>query len=309
VIISGEHSVVYGYPAIVIAVNLGVKANVIPLPERSIRISSDKYGVHVFRLPVSNESNPLYPMAKVAESILEDADSRNGLSISIKSEIPPGAGMGSSASASVAVAYATMEALHMPIQREKLIDYAMVGEKIIHKNPSGVDVYIAVDGGVIWYTRSEGSKKLDLSYSFPIILVDTGIERNTGLMVSKVADFRRRNPELFNICMGAIGRITQELREIIIKGSFVSKEAGLYLLLNHLLLSILGVSSKELDEIVYRSMREGALGAKLTGAGGGGAALVLPPEDKLKVVNSLRRKYNVYSLSLSISGVKSCQEV
>ena len=40
--------------------------------------------------------------------------------------------------------------------------------------------------------------------------------------------------------------------------------------INHGLLSAIGVSTIELDDLVYAARREGALGAKLTGAGGGG---------------------------------------
>jgi mevalonate kinase len=53
----------------------------------------------------------------------------------------------------------------------------------------------------------------------------------------------------------------------------------------HGLLSGLGVSTPKLDALVREARAVGALGAKLTGAGGGGAAIALAPdraEDVLK---------------------------
>ena len=47
----------------------------------------------------------------------------------------------------------------------------------------------------------------------------------------------------------------------------------------HALLKTIGVSTQDLDELVALSMRHGALGAKLSGAGGGGVVVALVPED------------------------------
>ena len=56
----------------------------------------------------------------------------------------------------------------------------------------------------------------------------------------------------------------------------------------HELLSLCGVSAPSLDAIVEAARTAGALGAKLTGAGGGGAAIALvdDPEPVLQAIQS-----------------------
>jgi mevalonate kinase len=54
--------------------------------------------------------------------------------------------------------------------------------------------------------------------------------------------------------------------------------------LNHLLLSLMGVSNSRLDSLVWASISAGAYGSKLTGGGGGGCVLALVDEKSLGTV-------------------------
>ena len=56
----------------------------------------------------------------------------------------------------------------------------------------------------------------------------------------------------------------------------------------HGLLSGLGVSTPELDALVHAARAAGALGAKLTGAGGGGAVIALAPDRGEEVLRRWR---------------------
>jgi mevalonate kinase len=59
---------------------------------------------------------------------------------------------------------------------------------------------------------------------------------------------------------------------------------------NHGLLEAIGVSSFKINKLVYASREAGALGAKLTGGGGGGCIIALAPKERLKsVVEAIRR--------------------
>jgi mevalonate kinase len=55
----------------------------------------------------------------------------------------------------------------------------------------------------------------------------------------------------------------------------------------HALLASLDVSSPALDALQAMAITAGARGAKLTGAGGGGCLLVLPPDDQTELVASM----------------------
>jgi mevalonate kinase len=61
-------------------------------------------------------------------------------------------------------------------------------------------------------------------------------------------------------------------------------ELGNLLTENHKLLSLLGVSHPEIEKLIEISLDNGALGAKLTGAGKGGAVIALIPKDSSKEI-------------------------
>ena len=56
----------------------------------------------------------------------------------------------------------------------------------------------------------------------------------------------------------------------------------------HGLLNALRVSSPELEHLVEIARRHGALGAKLTGGGGGGSMIALCPERRVEVMAAMR---------------------
>ncbi len=56
----------------------------------------------------------------------------------------------------------------------------------------------------------------------------------------------------------------------------------------HGFLNSLQVSSSELEDLVQIARRNGALGAKLTGGGGGGSIIALCPDSVKNVVEAIR---------------------
>ncbi|MEM4601679.1 MAG: hypothetical protein QW808_02140 [Desulfurococcaceae archaeon] len=76
--------------------------------------------------------------------------------------------------------------------------------------------------------------------------------------------------------------------------------------INHGLLSAIGVSNAKLEELVYAARQAGALGAKITGAGGGGMILALAwKEDAGKVAQALAKLSDrVLVTTISQEGVK-----
>ena len=77
--------------------------------------------------------------------------------------------------------------------------------------------------------------------------------------------------------MGAIGDLVEAARAALERGD--QEELGLLFYRNHAALQRLGVSSPGLDALVEAARGAGALGAKLTGAGKGGHALVLVDQE------------------------------
>ena len=77
--------------------------------------------------------------------------------------------------------------------------------------------------------------------------------------------------------------------------------------LNQGLLTAIGVSTMKLEILCHTSRNNGALGAKLTGAGGGGCMIALAMEPDIPNIEKAirRRKSESYRVSLTDQGVES----
>jgi len=289
VIISGEHSVVYGYPALVAAVNIYSRVIVETVDEFGPHeICSEKYGIGKVIGNALSGPAVLKPLARIVSVFSESEPFKGRLKIRVSSEIPPASGMGSSASISVALAYALLKTVYDKPPEERVFKLAMEGEKVAHANPSGVDVAAALRGGLILFVKDRGFERLEAGKGI-FLLADSGMERSTREMVSKVASLKEREPDLFNIVMTCMGDLTVRISRVL-QNDLV--EAGRLMTLNHLLLSLLGVSNSRLDSIVWSSIFSGAYGAKLTGAGGGGCVLALIDEKSIDRVEAALKNIN-----------------
>jgi mevalonate kinase len=103
----------------------------------------------------------------------------------------------------------------------------------------------------------------------------TKMPHDTKSEVKKVQDLKKRYFDLVDPIFQAIGAISKRAVPLIREQNLA--ELGQLMNINHGLLMALGVSSRELDELVHAARGAGgALGAKLTGAGGGGCMIALP---------------------------------
>ncbi|KAJ3260124.1 hypothetical protein HK103_001200 [Boothiomyces macroporosus] len=125
-----------------------------------------------------------------------------GCEISIRSEIPVGAGLGSSASFCVCIA-ASLLILKEDISLEfneldlkKINDLAFEGERVLHGSPSGVDNTLATYGGAKIYQKNQPLEDLKGFKELDILLTDTKVEKNTKRQVEM---FGQRKKQVFNL--------------------------------------------------------------------------------------------------------------
>jgi len=310
IILSGEHSVVYGFPALVMALDLKVGAAVEVTERDSIIASSPGLGSYELdlRSSIGKGDLRLLPAVEVARHIMHKVGGRGGFNITTWSRAPIAAGVGSSASSFVSVASSCFKALGHEPSKEETFEAAMVGERMVHENPSGVDVQIAISGGVIRYVRSKGFSPSSIRGDIPLVVVNTGKARRTGDMVARFRTTLERGGDAAKLWLEHIALLTSYVERALEHDDL--NLAGVLMTSNHLALSFFGVSTPELDEIVYKSVELGALGAKLTGAGGGGSAIALAVGDisnmVLEGMNQLG--YQSFKAKLSNVGVKCWQE-
>ncbi|XP_023226889.1 mevalonate kinase-like isoform X1 [Centruroides sculpturatus] len=208
------------------------------------------------------------------------------LHVFISSQLPIGAGLGSSASYSVCIA-ASLLAICGKISPTSLTDeqlslvskWAYEAEKILHGKPSGVDNSICTYGGALLFKNGEILEKLSLIPSIEVMLINTKVSRNTKSLVAVLRKQYDKHKEVINHVMSAINCISESTWKMLKEykdqtfDDLLEKLQEL-LTINHHLLNALGVGHPQLNTIVEIATAK-KLGAKLTGAGGGGCAFIL----------------------------------
>jgi mevalonate kinase len=127
-----------------------------------------------------------------------------------------------------------------------------------------------------------GFKPLEVKADIPLVVGDTGVERSTRVQVEKVRTMMENYPNVFE-------PLQRAAREIVLRAIDAFKENDLVTLgelmnINHALLYALGVSDESLEWLINASRKAGALGAKLTGAGGGGCMVALAKNERIEQV-------------------------
>ena len=305
VILVGEHFVVGGKPAIAIAINLRARVSVETVDNgNDITIRSKDLEIEeTFSPEYIDEKSPLYPIYVAASLARQYISLDKGLDITITSELPPAAGMGSSAAVSVATAAAVI-ALQKRVDRSIVSKIAYEAEKIVHGKPSGIDNTISTYGGAILYIKEKGFTRINLNLkNVALVLADTGVPRSTGEMVARVRKLKARYSSVLDPIYKSAEILAYEVAKALEMGDV--KTIGELMNINHGLLSAIGVSTIELERLVYTARNTGALGAKLTGAGGGGLIVALCYKKDLSHIEKALRKYSkrVYVANISKRGV------
>ena len=122
--------------------------------------------------------------------------------------------------------------------------------------------------------------------SIPLVIGQSGKESLTAKTVGGVREAWLRNPELYERIFREIDGLTLQGVEAI--HNYDLEHLGELMNVCHGLLNALRVSSWELEELIQIAREHGALGAKLTGGGGGGSMVALCPEHPEKVIAAMR---------------------
>ncbi|GIK84462.1 MAG: mevalonate kinase [Patescibacteria group bacterium] len=246
-ILTGEHSVVYGEPALVAGLDKHITVELLEGDNQEI----SEYTAYIFAL----------------------FEKRYGvdttkLSVRAVSEIPQNSGLGSSAAFAHAVIKALVNYFSKTISKDEMFDLVYQSEVFIHKKPSGIDPCAVVYGGVHLFQKDLQQKtffkqKIQFPHSYKFLLVNSGkATESTGEMVTFVSDTLKKNPAVLDT-IKSIGKISREIQTQLVSESFT----GELLDKNEQELEKLGVVGKHAQKIIHELTKIGAH-AKITGAGG-----------------------------------------
>ena len=278
-ILFNEHFVVYGIPSIVSAIGNYTVAKV------------EAYDKPGFTLTDKRPATPKYKEDKLSQQT-ESFDlmfkkmgvdlSNKGVSITLEGNLFAASGIGASAASCVAVARALAEYFDMTFSDEEINDIAYEGEKGYHGTPSGVDNTASTYGGLIWFQKGEKNviDRITLSNPVEIVIGNTGKVTDTKAAVDGVKQRKEKNLKKYQEIFDRAENIAYLAKRAIQDRAYTN--VGKLMNENHKLLQQIEVSSRELDFLVSVALKNGALGAKLTGGGLGGNMLALTPGKELQ---------------------------
>ncbi|MGD9489353.1 MAG: hydroxymethylglutaryl-CoA reductase, degradative [Calditrichaceae bacterium] len=286
IILLGEHAVVYGSHAIAAPVPLAMQARVADSNRDGVHLIIPRWGVEE-RLQRGVDHK--YSIFKSLDLILSELDlHEKNMQIEVFPHVPRAMGLGGSAALAVAIIRALSEQFKINLSEDDVARLSFESEKIVHGSASGIDNTLATYGKFILFQKGDPPKMETIETSNPVRIVIglTWIESLTARMVARVKTAWERNKVLYN-------HIFKEIDALVLQGVEAIKNNDLEHLgdlmnINQGLLNAIQVSGREIEELVDIARANGALGAKLTGGGGGGAVIALCPDNAEKVAGAIK---------------------
>lgn len=272
IIIMGEHSVVYGEPAIAFPFSgTGIQTTVQFHQANESWIESS-----FFTGPIAKAPHSMKSVKTLIWQLIKQFKVQQPFYLDIQSNVPAERGMGSSAAVAVSITRAFFDWLELPATQQNVLYFVNQAEKIAHGNPSGIDATTISGTTPILYQKGIGIHPFELNMDAYLVVADTGIKGQTRKAVKDVARLMEKNPYETGHDLQQLGLLAKNAQHAIlhnqpeILGDSMNQAQNL--------LRALGTSNAALDHLIETALDHGALGAKLTGGGRGGCMICLAPD-------------------------------
>ncbi|MEL6410879.1 MAG: mevalonate kinase [Pseudomonadota bacterium] len=272
IMLMGEHSVVYGYPAIVCAIEQRVTVRVSRLEQREVFIRSEIAKDFSAPLDGFKDEGPLRFVLSAVKHFRPFL--AQGVNIEINSDIDPKLGLGSSAAVTVAALHGLTRLSQVDLSPADLHATAL---KIIRHHQgrgSGADLAASVYGGVLAYSIDQAENKAeirDLPFPPQLSLRYAGYKTPTAEVLSKIAVDMAKEPSKFTQLYANMGRCTQTAIEAA--ESLDWSEFAKNMIEYQGYMTDIGVSDDTLDSIIKSA--GSALASKISGSGLGDCVVAM----------------------------------
>jgi D-glycero-alpha-D-manno-heptose-7-phosphate kinase len=235
----------------------------------------------------------------IAHELIREALKMTGIKKSVEiatmGDIPAGTGLGSSSAVSVGALHAFHTYRDESVSKERLAREACEIEVDILKKPIGYqDQYIASYGGLRFFMFHQdgvvSNQSVEINSGIPsqlserLLLLYSGVTRKAETILTE----QKNNINHNLVALSKLKDMASDARVALTEGRL--DDVGFLLHESWELKKNLatGISNGKLEDIYQIARKAGAIGGKITGAGGGGfLMLYCPPEKKDKVRSAL----------------------
>ncbi len=254
----GEHSVVYGNPCLVTAINSRLTVTV------SVSDKDEWPESEFIEKSVNNFRNK----SKIT----------NHFSIQVSTELETRFGLGSSSAVTVATIYGLYKLTGKDPDKKELFDPCYQTVLDVQGVSSGFDIAAAIYGGIVYfYTGGKTIEQLEVD-NIPLIIGYSGVKADTVSIVNSVKEKMETHREGVLEIFKNISNLVEEAKIALLEKDWA--RLGTIMNFNQDYLEDLGVSTEKLDDMIIAARKAGAYGAKLSGAGGGDCMIALVDEEK-----------------------------
>jgi galactokinase len=275
----GEHIDYHGLPVLPIAINRRVRVTFDPRADSRISAASEGYGARAFEwtpqlVPAARGDWENYLRA-AAQAVTGKWGVGHGIDAEIHSDLPPAAGLSSSSALIVAVTLALLNANGRDASFEELMEVLPEGEHFVGTRGGGMDhaASLASRAGhaSLISFRPPGVRHIPIPPDWAFLAAHSMVRAEKSGAVREAYNARRAAGNELHVQSEA-QRVERAVRAL--EQNDPATFGRLLVESHESLRDRLRVSCPELDRLVETALAAGAIGARLTGAGFGGCAVI-----------------------------------
>jgi D-glycero-alpha-D-manno-heptose-7-phosphate kinase len=242
-----------------------------------------------------------------------------GLSVTLHNDAPPGSGIGSSSAITVALVAALAELCRLPMDPYQIADLAYRIERLEVGIKGGKqDQYATTFGGFNTIEFRQGGSvvvvPLDLRPETSQDLLDSMVFTYAGdghfsdhIIEAQIRNYETRSPASLQ-ALDRLKALTHEMRDALLAGDIRRFGALLHRAWESKQQLAKGITNPRIDQLYGAAIAAGALGGKLTGAGGGGFMVFICGRERRAAVQAALRAAGCQLVGLRFvaPGVSAC---
>jgi mevalonate kinase len=301
-ILFGEHSAVYGHPAIGISLpeTLTVRLGGVPLPEWDLRT-----------IPADDRPALMNVLARM-EARLPELTRSGRCTVHIVSRVARGVGHGSSAALCVALSQALLRRARGSAGGARGRDLteawglAHDAERVFHGTPSGIDTGLSLMGGLrSFLPRPPALPEHRELPAARLWLVTAAVPRDESCaaLIRGLGERMQAGDRVVQDAIAQLGKIARGVLEALDaeSGAGLAERVGRAADAAMDVLKSIGLGNPSMERLIAAGMGAGACGGKLSGAGGGGAFYLVADSRRtaVRISGALRAAAAAAGISLA----------